>query len=138
VEEALPYFRYFGIDVAIQVLSAHRTPEAVRTFAQNARAQGFSIIVACAGLAAHLPGVLAAYTDLPVIGVPLASGPLNGQDALLSMVQMPSGIPVATMAIGKAGVRNAAIFCAQILALQDEHIQSRLSTFKQNQCRIPE
>ena len=138
VEEALPYFRYFGIEVEMKVMSAHRTPEHVREFAQSAAENGYKVIIACAGMAAHLPGVVAAYTTLPVIGVPLPNPVLQGQDALLSMVQMPAGVPVATMAIGKAGVRNAAILAAQILALQDKAIQQKLQRFKQNQCRIPQ
>jgi len=93
--------------------------------------------IACAGMAAHLPGVIAAYTTLPVIGVPLAGSALNGVDALYAIVQMPAGVPVATMTIGKAGARNAAIFAAQIIALSDETVAQKLQTFKANQCRLP-
>jgi len=105
--------------------------------ASSAKNQGYSLIIACAGLAAHLPGVVAAYTTLPVIGVPLDAGPLRGLDALFSIVQMPAGVPVASMAIGKAGVRNAAIFAAQILAISDIKIHDQLKKFKANACRLP-
>ncbi len=138
VEEALPYLEYFGIPVDVRVLSAHRTPEAVHQFACRAEAEGYGVIIACAGMAAHLPGVIAAYTSLPVIGVPLAGSDLKGVDALYAIVQMPAGVPVATMAIGKAGVRNAAIFAAQILAHTDASVAEKLTVFKNNQCRLPE
>jgi 5-(carboxyamino)imidazole ribonucleotide mutase len=138
VEEAYPYLEYFGIDYQVLVMSAHRTPDKVQEFASRARENGFGVIIGCAGLAAHLPGVLAAYTTLPVIGVPLAAGALNGVDSLYSIVQMPAGVPVATMAIGKAGMRNAAILAAQILALSDPEVAQKLKRFKENSCRIPE
>lgn len=137
VEEALPYLEYFGIAADVHVMSAHRTPHAVQEFASAARENGYAAIIACAGMAAHLPGVIAAYTTLPVIGVPLAGSALNGVDALYAIVQMPAGVPVATMAIGKAGTRNAAIFAAQIIALSDETVAQKLQTFKANQCRLP-
>ncbi|NOX36510.1 MAG: 5-(carboxyamino)imidazole ribonucleotide mutase [Calditrichaeota bacterium] len=137
VEEALPYLEYFGIEADVRVMSAHRTPDAVQQFASQARADGYGAIIACAGMAAHLPGVIAAYTSLPVIGVPLAGSDLQGVDALYAIVQMPAGVPVATMAIGKAGVRNAAIFAAQILALSHPEVAQKLETFKQNKCRLP-
>lgn len=136
VQEALPYLQHFGIEADVRVMSAHRTPEKVQEFARQAAENGYRVIIACAGLAAHLPGVIAAYTSLPVIGVPLPGGALNGVDALYSIVQMPAGVPVATMAIGKAGVRNAAIFAAQIIALSDRQVADRLEEFKQNSCRI--
>lgn len=138
VKEALPYLDYFGIEADVQVMSAHRTPHKVQQFAAGAAEQGYRVIIACAGLAAHLPGVIAAYTPLPVIGVPLPGGALNGVDALYSIVQMPAGVPVASMAIGKAGVRNAAIFAAQIIALSNREVAERLKAFKQNSCRISE
>ncbi len=138
VSEALPFLKYFRIEADMMVMSAHRTPEEVQRFAGNAQQNGYDVIIACAGMAAHLPGVIAAYTTLPVIGVPLAAGALNGQDALYAIVQMPAGVPVATMAIGKAGVRNAAIFTAQILALHEPDIAGRMQEFKKNKCRIPE
>jgi 5-(carboxyamino)imidazole ribonucleotide mutase len=137
VEEAIPFLEYFGIEFEIHVMSAHRTPELVQKFAQDAEPNGFDLIIACAGMAAHLPGVVAAYTKLPVIGVPLAAGPLMGVDSLYSIVQMPAGVPVATMAVGKSGIRNAAIFCAQITARYDKKILKNLEKFKQNNCQIP-
>jgi 5-(carboxyamino)imidazole ribonucleotide mutase len=136
VNTSLEYYEFFGIPVEILVMSAHRTPEQVQHFAKNAQNDGFGVIVACAGMAAHLPGVVAAYTTLPVIGVPLAPGHLNGLDALYSIVQMPAGVPVATMAIGKAGVRNAAVFAAEILALTDGKIAEKLLEFKKRGCKI--
>ncbi len=137
MEEALPYLDYFGIKADVKVMSAHRTPHAVQEFVSAARDNGYAAIIAGAGMAAHLPGVAAAYTTLPVIGVPLAGSALNGVDALYAIVQMPAGVPVATMAIGKAGARNAAIFAAQIIALQDETVAQKLNEFKANQCRLP-
>ncbi|GAB4331992.1 MAG: 5-(carboxyamino)imidazole ribonucleotide mutase [Calditrichia bacterium] len=137
VEEAVPYLQFFGLDYEIKVMSAHRTPLQVQQFAAKARENGFCAIIAAAGMAAHLPGVVAAYTTLPVIGVPLSAGALNGVDALYSIVQMPAGVPVATMAIGKAGARNAAIYAAQIAALSDAAIQEKLNLFKENQCKLP-
>ena len=138
VEEALPYLDYFGISGDIQVMSAHRTPSDVQKFSSEAEANGYQIIIACAGMAAHLPGVVAAYTTLPVIGVPLSAGHLNGLDSLFSIVQMPAGVPVATMAIGKAGMRNAAIFSAQIISRFDETVRDRLKKFKENKCKLPQ
>lgn len=138
VNEALPYLKYFKIEAEIKVMSAHRTPHQVQAFAEGAEQAGFQVIIACAGMAAHLPGVVAAYTSLPVIGVPLAAGALNGVDSLYSIVQMPAGVPVATMAIGKAGMKNAAIFTAQILARIDREVASQLKKFKKNHCRIEE
>jgi 5-(carboxyamino)imidazole ribonucleotide mutase len=136
VNSSLEYFEFFNVPVEILVMSAHRTPELVQDFVKNARKNGFGVIVACAGMAAHLPGVAAAYTTLPVIGVPLASGELNGLDSLYSIVQMPAGVPVATMGIGKAGVRNAAVLAAEILALSDEAIAAKLDEFKKKGCKV--
>jgi 5-(carboxyamino)imidazole ribonucleotide mutase len=138
VEEANPFLEYFGIEYEVHVMSAHRTPNVVHEFAASAEENGFDLIIACAGMAAHLPGVVAAYTRLPVIGVPLAAGSLMGIDSLYSIVQMPAGVPVATMAIGKAGMRNAAIFCAQVAARYDTNILKKFEKFKQNNCRIPQ
>lgn len=115
-----------GIDYELKVMSAHRTPAAVADYASSAAERGLKVIIAGAGLAAHLAGSVAANTILPVIGVPLAAGPLNGMDSLLSTVQMPKGIPVATVAIGSHGARNAAYLAAQIIALEDEALASRL------------
>ncbi len=115
-----------GVMHEVRVLSAHRTPDAVAEFARSAEANGFKVIIAGAGAAAHLAGAVAANTTLPVIGVPLGGSALNGLDALLATVQMPGGVPVATMAIGPAGAKNAAIFALQILAQSDEAIRTRL------------
>lgn len=136
VESSLPYYQYFRIQADVFVMSAHRNPDDVQKFAKEAKTNGYAMIVACAGMAAHLGGVIAAHTTLPVIGVPLDGSALNGVDALYSMVQMPAGVPVATMAIGKAGARNAAVFAAQILSLQDKDISSKMIKFKNNSCRI--
>jgi 5-(carboxyamino)imidazole ribonucleotide mutase len=118
----------FGIPYEARICSAHRTPELAVQLARNAVDEGFGVIIAAAGLAAHLPGVMAACTTLPVIGVPIKSGALTGIDALYSIVQMPSGIPVATVAID--GAANAAILAAQILALGDPQLADRLKQFK--------
>ncbi|HUA01905.1 MAG TPA: 5-(carboxyamino)imidazole ribonucleotide mutase [Candidatus Aquilonibacter sp.] len=122
----------FGIPYELEVLSAHRTPARAHEYATTALGRGLKIIVAAAGAAAHLAGVMAANTTLPVIGVPMATSTLNGLDALLSTVQMPGGIPVATMAIDKAGAANAAIFAAEILALSDPEIARRLVAHKED------
>ena len=124
----------FGIEPAVRIISAHRTPQIAAEFAQNAAENGIKVIIAAAGLAAHLAGALAARTTLPVIGVPLISGAgLEGIDALLSTMQMPPGVPVATVAIGKAGAKNAAILAVQILALSDETLAKKLADFKKLQ-----
>ncbi len=133
---ATEFLDYFGIEYEIRVLSAHRNPEATVAFVKEAEQKGFCAIIAGAGMAAHLPGVAASYTTLPVIGVPLSGSALNGVDALYSIVQMPKGVPVATMAIGKAGAANAAIFVAQILASQEPSIKEKLLRFRQNGCKI--
>ena len=114
----------------VNVLSAHRTPEQTRAYAKEARDRGLQVIIAGAGLAAHLAGAVAAHTILPVIGVPIDSSPLNGLDSLLSTVQMPPGIPVATVALGKTGAKNAAILATQILALKDPDIAARLIAYR--------
>ena len=118
----------FGIPVEVKVMSAHRTPDAAAEFSRTARDQGFGVIIAAAGKAAHLAGVLAAHTTLPVIGIPVKSSTLDGLDALLSTVQMPSGIPVATVAID--GAENAAILACQMLALSDEDLAAQLLQMK--------
>jgi len=120
----------FGIPFEMTVASAHRTPERAARFADTARDRGLKVIIAAAGMAAHLAGVLAAHTTLPVIGVPIDASSLNGLDALLSTVQMPPGIPVATMGIGKAGAKNAAILAAQIIGVTDNEMAGRLADFK--------
>jgi 5-(carboxyamino)imidazole ribonucleotide mutase len=119
-----------GIGSEVRILSAHRTPDAVAEYASTAHKRGLEVLIAGAGGAAHLPGVIAASTLLPVIGVPIPSTSLNGMDSLLSIVQMPRGIPVATMAIGKAGGANAALFAAAILALKYPMVHERLSAFR--------
>lgn len=136
VEAAFEYFDYFGIEHELHVLSAHRNPHEVGKFAIDARKNGYSALIGSAGMAAHLAGVLAAHTDLPVIGVPMPGGIADGLDALLSTVQMPKGVPVATFAVGKAGMINAAVFIAQILSLSDSDVLAKLETFKANACKI--
>ncbi len=126
MEEALSVLKRFGIATEIGILSAHRTPEATHTYVKEADARGCAVFIAAAGLAAHLAGAVAALTLKPVIGVPMEGGPLHGIDALLSTLQMPGGVPVACMAIGKAGAKNAAYLAAQILALQDPLLAERL------------
>jgi len=130
MSEAGKYFDYFGISWEMHVLSAHRNPEETAAFAKNAAADGISVVIAAAGMAAHLPGVIAAHTDLPVIGVPLDTSALNGLDALYSIVQMPAGIPVGTVAIGKAGARNSAVLAARIIALSDTSVRKKLEEFR--------
>ena len=120
----------FSIEYTVEVLSAHRNPGKVMEFARSAETNGYKVIIAGAGMAAHLAGAVAANTTLPVIGVPIDTSSLGGLDALLSTVQMPSGVPVATMAIGKAGAKNAAILAAEILALCDENLRKRLKEFR--------
>ena len=128
--EAAKILEEFEIPFEITISSAHRSPERTLEYAKNAAARGIDVIIAGAGRAAHLAGVVAAHTTLPVIGVPMDGGPLNGVDALHATVQMPPGIPVATMAIGSGGARNAGIFAAQILALKHPELQSKLEAYK--------
>ncbi|WP_210056853.1 5-(carboxyamino)imidazole ribonucleotide mutase [Neorhizobium petrolearium] len=116
-----------------RIISAHRTPERMMEFAKTARAEGFQVIIAGAGGAAHLPGMTAAMTPLPVFGVPVQSKALSGQDSLLSIVQMPAGIPVGTLAIGKAGAINAALLAAAVLALNDDEVADRLDEWRARQ-----
>ncbi len=130
------YLQYFGVDYEKRVLSAHRNPIETIEFARNAEVNGFKVIIAGAGMAAHLPGVIAANTSLPVIGVPLPTSELNGVDALYSIVQMPPGIPVATVAIGKAGAINAAVLAVEILALQDEGLRVKLEDFRKQGSKL--
>jgi 5-(carboxyamino)imidazole ribonucleotide mutase len=119
-----------GVAWEAKVVSAHRTPQRLYDFATNAKANGHKVIIAGAGGAAHLPGMAASMTDLPVLGVPVQSKALKGMDSLLSIVQMPGGVPVATLAIGEAGAANAGILAAQILALSDPALAERLSAFR--------
>jgi 5-(carboxyamino)imidazole ribonucleotide mutase len=122
-----------GIGYAARIISAHRTPDRLVNFAKGARAEGFKLIIAGAGGAAHLPGMTAAFTPLPVFGVPIESKALSGQDSLLSIVQMPAGVPVGTLAIGRAGAINAALLAASVLALQDLALAQRLDAWRDAQ-----
>ena len=119
-----------GVDYEVNVISAHRTPEKARQYGLSAQSRGIEVIIAAAGGAAHLPGVLASWTTLPVIGVPLASSELKGIDALYSIVQMPAGIPVATVAVGKAGAKNAAYLAAEILGLKYDKIRTAYEEYR--------
>jgi len=120
----------FGVEHDLHISSAHRKPENTAALAKNAEAEGVKVIIAVAGMAAHLPGVIASHTALPVIGVPLASGGLGGMDALLSIAQMPPGVPVACVAVG--GAKNAALLAIQILALNDAELLAKLKTYKES------
>jgi 5-(carboxyamino)imidazole ribonucleotide mutase len=122
-----------GVGYEKKVVSAHRTPDRMYAFAKSAKANGFKVIIAAAGGAAHLPGMTASMTTLPVLGVPIRTRALNGVDSLLSIQQMPAGIPVGTLAIGEAGARNAGLLAAQILALSDEALAVRLEAFRTRQ-----
>jgi len=135
MQAAADFLHSMDIPYEISVNSAHRTPEAASHYAQNAASRGLQVIIAGAGMAAHLAGVLAAHTNIPVIGVPLDASSLNGLDALLSTVQMPPGVPVATMGIGKAGAKNAAVLTARILALHDKKLAVKLAAFKKEMAR---
>ena len=121
------------VDYEARIISAHRTPDRLVSFAKSARDEGFKVIIAGAGGAAHLPGMAAAMTPLPVFGVPVQSKALSGRDSLLSIVQMPAGIPVGTLAIGRAGAINAALLAAAVLALTDEDLADRLDEWRANQ-----
>ena len=121
-----------NIPFITKIISAHRTPDRMNDFAKKAKENSIQVIIAGAGGAAHLPGMVASHTDLPVIGVPIQSSALNGLDSLLSIVQMPGGVPVATMSIGKGGARNAGIYAASILSIKYPEVKESLSTFRQN------
>ena len=125
----------FSIRKEVKITSAHRTPEATRAYIKDAEARGCAVFIAAAGLAAHLAGAVAATTLKPVIGVPLEAGPLSGIDALLATVQMPGGIPVGTVAVGKAGAKNAAYLAAQILALQDAELAKTIASEREQMTR---
>jgi 5-(carboxyamino)imidazole ribonucleotide mutase len=133
MEKAANILDDFGINYESKVVSAHRTPDLMFEFASNAKKNGFEVIIAGAGGSAHLPGMVASKTTLPVLGVPVPTKHLAGQDSLLSIVQMPKGIPVGTFAIGEAGAANAGLFAASILALHDASIQKKLDEFRQQQ-----
>ena len=121
------------IPFTTKIISAHRTPDRMNDFAKNARKNSIQVIIAGAGGAAHLPGMVASHTDLPVIGVPIQSSSLNGLDSLLSIVQMPGGVPVATMSIGKAGAINAAIYAAKIISLSNKEVNTKLTNWLSSQ-----
>ena len=137
VELSKPYFDFFNIEVEYKVSSAHRNPTLTAELASSARQNGFSAVICAAGMAAHLAGIFAAHSDLPVIGVPLSGGMMDGLDALLSTVQMPGGVPVATLAVGKAGVINSAVLCARIFSLFDEKIHEKLAEFIMSGSKLP-
>lgn len=138
MREAEKRLDYFGISYETRVLSAHRTPLKTIEYAESASKRGLEVIIVGAGAAAHLAGVVAANTTLPVIGVPIDSSSLRGMDALLSTVQMPAGVPVATMSIGKAGAANAGIFAAEILGRKDSKVSAKLEQLKKEMARSVE
>jgi 5-(carboxyamino)imidazole ribonucleotide mutase len=131
MQSALDVLVNLGIEYEVNVISAHRTPEKAQQYARSARGRGLEVIIAGAGMAAALPGVLASWTTLPVIGVPVSSGELKGVDALYSIVQMPPGIPVACMAIGSAGAKNAAYLAAEILGLKYDKIKRAYEKYRE-------
>lgn len=135
-DDTAKFADYFGLTWSLEVISAHRNPEELRTRIAKAENDGTEVLVACAGMAAHLAGACAAHSVLPVIGVPGAGSTLGGLDALLSTVQMPAGVPVATVAIGKAGARNAIILAAQIISVKHPEIRAKLRKFKQSGSRL--
>lgn len=130
MQEAAAMLQEFGIEYEMTIASAHRTPKKVLEYSASAEKRGLKVIIAGAGWAAHLAGVVASQTTLPVIGVPIDSSPLKGIDAILATVQMPGGVPVATMSLGKAGAKNAGVFAAQIIAVSDVKVANRLKVFK--------
>ncbi len=130
VKEAIDLLKEFKVGFEVKVLSAHRTPKELAEYVENAPKKGIKIFIAAAGGAAALAGVIASHTTLPVIGIPIETKSLKGLDSLLSTVQMPAGIPVATMAIGKAGARNAAILALEVLGITDKNISAKLSVYK--------
>lgn len=136
MQECSKWLNWFGIENTMVVASAHRNPDKVRELMVGAQGNGYGAVVAAAGMAAALPGVCAAYTSLPVLGVPLEGGLPGGIDALYSIVQMPAGLPVGTLAVGKAGARNAAVMCARMFALSDTAMAAKLDEFKANEYRI--
>ncbi|MFA6714216.1 MAG: 5-(carboxyamino)imidazole ribonucleotide mutase [Victivallales bacterium] len=133
VENAFKVFKDFGVEFEAHVMSAHRTPAEACKFVETAENRGFKVIICVAGMAAHLAGAVAAHTTLPVIGLPMASEPFGGMDALLATVQMPPGIPVAAVSCGKAGGKNAALYAVSILALADPELAGKLKQFRAEQ-----
>ena len=136
VETSRKYFDYFDIELDLRVMSAHRNPDDVSKFASSARDNGYHVLIGAAGMAAHLAGALKAHSTLPVVGIPLGGGIEDGLDALLSTVQMPKGVPVATMSVGKAGAINAAILSAEILSLNNTTLSDKLKEFKDIGCKL--
>jgi 5-(carboxyamino)imidazole ribonucleotide mutase len=136
MNESQLWLNWFGIESELVVASAHRNPDLVRELMVSASTNGFGAVIAAAGMAAALPGVCAAYTSLPVFGVPLDGGLPGGIDALYSIVQMPAGLPVGTLAVGKAGARNAAVLCARVFALSNTVIAAKVEAFKQQGYKI--
>jgi 5-(carboxyamino)imidazole ribonucleotide mutase len=130
MQPGLDLLKELGIDYEVNVISAHRTPEKARQYGQTARERGLEVVIAAAGGAAHLPGVMASWTTVPVIGIPLPGGDLKGIDALYSIVQMPAGIPVACVAVGAAGVKNAAYLAAEILGLKYDKIRKAYDDYR--------
>ena len=136
IEPSMQYYEHFGINAEIHVMSAHRNPKDVGKFASEARDNGYSILVGSAGMSAHLAGALKAHSTLPVIGIPLPGGMMDGLDSLMSTVNMPKGVPVATVSMGKAGAINAAVLCAEIFSLNDDGMVKKLADFKNNGCML--
>ena len=136
MSESQKWLNWFNIENNMIVASAHRNPDKVRELMVTAKDNGYGVVIAAAGMAAALPGVCSAYTSLPVLGVPLDGGLPGGIDALYSIVQMPAGLPVGTLAIGKAGARNAAVMAARIIALSNPEVAKRVEEFKANEYRI--
>lgn len=136
MKNTVEMLKAFDIKHEVKVVSAHRTPDLMFEYAKNAQARGLKVIIAGAGGAAHLPGMVAANTLVPVLGVPIQSKALNGQDSLLSIVQMPNGIPVGALAIGDAGAKNAGILAAQIIANEDKTVREKLTLFRTEQTQI--
>ncbi|KAA5532413.1 5-(carboxyamino)imidazole ribonucleotide mutase [Taibaiella lutea] len=136
MQESQNWLNWFGIENEMVVASAHRNPDKVAELMKSAKANGFGAVIAAAGMAAALPGVCSAYTSLPVLGVPLDGGLPGGIDALYSIVQMPAGLPVGTLAVGKAGARNAAVLCARIFALSDNAIAEKVEAFKAQEYKM--
>jgi 5-(carboxyamino)imidazole ribonucleotide mutase len=133
MKEGVAILDSLDVSCDVRIISAHRTPDRLADFAKTAAEQGFEVIIAGAGGAAHLPGMIASHTHLPVLGVPVQSKALDGMDSLLSIVQMPAGVPVATFAIGPVGAKNAALFAAEIVSLQDKDLDGRLRAWRQAQ-----
>jgi len=136
IEPSMQYYEHFDINAEIHVMSAHRNPKDVGKFASEARDNGYSILVGSAGMSAHLAGALKAHSTLPVIGIPLPGGMMDGLDSLMSTVNMPKGVPVATVSMGKAGAINAAVLCAEIFSLNDDEMVKKLTNFKNNGCML--